>query len=85
MQNQLYILHQLIFPYFKIGSTQNFEKRVDNFVTGCPHFDNISHIILFTTYHHFYNSCSLNLFKYLVHKSKILKIKHLDRYILKTH
>ena len=45
MQNQLYILHQLIFPYFKIGSTQNFEKRVTNYITGCPHFDNSSHKI----------------------------------------
>lgn len=45
MQNQLYILHQLVFAYFKIGSTQNFEKRVANYITGCPHFDNTSHKI----------------------------------------
>lgn len=45
MQNQLYILYQLIFPYFKIDTTQNFEKRVTNYITGCPHFDNSSYKI----------------------------------------
>jgi len=43
--DQLYILHLLIYPYFKIGSTRNFEKRVTNYITGCPHFDNKSHKI----------------------------------------
>jgi superfamily II DNA or RNA helicase len=43
--NQLYILWQLIFPYLKIGSTQNFEKRVSNYITCSPHFDNSSHKI----------------------------------------
>lgn len=43
--NQLYILWQLILPYLKIGSTQNFEKRVSNYITCSPHFDNSSHKI----------------------------------------
>ncbi len=45
MPNQLYILHLLIYPYLKIGSTSNFEKRVSNYITSCPHFDNTSHKI----------------------------------------
>jgi superfamily II DNA or RNA helicase len=43
MNNQIYIFHPLIYPYFKIGSTQDYIKRISNYITISPYFDNKSH------------------------------------------
>ena len=46
MSNQIYILHQLILKNFKIGSTSNFNKRINSYITPCDNFDNSTHKII---------------------------------------
>jgi len=42
----IYLIHQLIFDNFKIGSTQDYNKRLPPYKTCCDNFDNKTHLII---------------------------------------
>lgn len=42
----IYLLHQIIFNNFKIGSTQDYNKRLPSYKTCCDNFDNKTHLII---------------------------------------
>ena len=41
----IYLIHQLIFDNFKIGSTQDYNKRLPAYKSCCDNFDNKTHLI----------------------------------------